>query len=138
LTAATRRGVRKDPAVGRLRVLIVDDDLAFAEGLEALLANDERIDVVARAANGTEALRLAREQSPDLILMDIAMPRMDGVSAARRLQKTCPDARVVMLTGSDVEADRNRAREAGAVDYLRKEELVRVPEALADLARRSV
>jgi CheY-like chemotaxis protein len=124
--------------VGRLRVLIVDDDIAFAEGLEALLANDERIDVVARAANGAEALRLAREQSPDLILMDIAMPRMDGVSAARRLRKTCPGARVVMLTGSDVEADRNRAREAGAVDYLRKEDLVRVPEALADLARRAV
>ena len=124
--------------MGRLRVLIVDDDLAFAEGLEVLLADDERIEVVGKAANGAEALRLAREQSPDLILMDIAMPRMDGVSAARRLQKTCPDARVVMLTGSDVEADRNRAREVGAVDYLRKEELVRVPEALADLARRTV
>jgi CheY-like chemotaxis protein len=122
----------------RLRVLIVDDDAAFAEGLRAVLADVERIEVVATAANGAEALRLAREQGPDVILMDIAMPRMDGVSAARRLRKTCPNARVVMLTGSDVEADRNRAREAGAVDYLRKEDVVRVPEALVQLADRAV
>lgn len=138
MTAATGATVRQDPRVERLRVLIVDDDVAFAEGLELVLERDERIDVVARASNGAEALRLAREQSPDLILMDIAMPRMDGVSAARRLQKTCPDARVVMLTSSDVEADRNRAREAGVVDYLRKEDVVRLPETLVDLARRAV
>jgi DNA-binding NarL/FixJ family response regulator len=138
VTAATGATVRQDPRVERLRVLIVDDDVAFAEGLELVLERDERIDVVARASNGAEALRLAREQSPDLILMDIAMPRMDGVSAARRLQKTCPDARVVMLTSSDVEADRNRAREAGVVDYLRKEDVVRLPETLVDLARRAV
>jgi CheY-like chemotaxis protein len=124
--------------VERLRVLIVDDDVSFAEGLELVLEEDGRIDVVARASNGAEALRLAREQSPDLIVMDIAMPRMDGVSAARRLQKTCPGARVVMLTGSDVEADRNRAREAGAVDYLRKADVAGLPEALVDLARRAV
>ena len=122
----------------RLRVLIVDDDAAFTEGLEAVLGDDERFDVVATAANGAEALRVAREQSPDVIVMDIAMPRMDGVSAARRLRKTCPGARVVMLTGSDVEADRNRAREVGAVDFLRKDELVRVPDALAELAGRTV
>ena len=122
----------------RLRVLIVDDDAAFAEGLRAVLADVDRIDVVATAANGAEALRLAREQEPDVILMDIAMPRMDGVSAARRLRKTCPNARVVMLTGSDVEADRNRAREVGAVDYLRKEDVVRVPETLVQLADRAV
>ena len=122
----------------RLRVLIVDDDAAFAEGLRAVLADVDRIEVVAAAANGAEALRLAREQAPDVILMDIAMPRMDGVSAARRLRKTCPNARVVMLTGSDVEADRNRAREVGAVDYLRKEDVVRVPETLVQLADRAV
>jgi CheY-like chemotaxis protein len=123
--------------VERLRVLIVDDDVSFAEGLELVLEEDGRIDVVARAANGAEALRLAREREPDLIVMDIAMPRMDGVSAARRLQKTCPGARVVMLTGSDVEADRNRAREAGAVEFLRKADVVRLPEQLVALARRA-
>src|SRR5262245_15027021 len=127
--------MRQDPAMERLRVLIVDDDAAFVEGLQAVLGEDERFDVVASAANGAEALRRAREQSPDVILMDIAMPRMDGVSAARRLRKTCPGARVVMLTGSDVEADRNRAREVGAVEFLRKADLSRVPDALAELAR---
>ncbi len=116
-------------------MLIVDDDDAFAEGLGLVLSADERIDVIGRAATGTEALRLARERGPDLILMDISMPRMDGVSAARRLQKTCPGARVVILTGSDVEADRNRALEAGVVDFLHKEEVVRLPEALFELNR---
>lgn len=120
-----------------MRVLIVDDDDAFAEGLGLVLGADERIEIVGRAATGTEALRLAREHGPDLILMDIAMPRMDGVSAARRLKKTCPGTRVVMLTGSDVEADRNRALEVGAVDFLRKEEIVRLPEVLFELPRRT-
>ena len=120
----------------RLRVLIVDDDAPFAEGLELVLSADERVEVVACAGDGAEALRLAREHRPDLILMDINMPRMDGHSATRRLHKTCPDARVVILTGSDVQADRNRAKEVGAVDFLRKEDLVRLPEMLFELAER--
>ena len=106
----------------RLRVLIVDDDEVFGKSLETRLAGEGRFDVVGRTTRGTDALRLARELQPDVVLMDIAMPGMDGLTAARRLGKTCPGVRVVMLTGSDIEADQNRAREVGA-EYFRKDAL---------------
>ena len=105
-----------------LRVLIVDDDEVFGKSLESRLRGDDRIEIVGRATRGTDALRLTRELRPDIVLMDIAMPRMDGLTAARRLRKTCPGVRVVMLTGSDIVADRNRAREVGA-RYFRKDML---------------
>ena len=105
-----------------LRVLIVDDDEVFGKSLESRLRGDYRIEIVGRATRGTDALRLTRELRPDIVLMDIAMPRMDGLTAARRLRKTCPGVRVVMLTGSDIVADQNRAREVGA-RYFRKDML---------------
>ena len=114
-----------------VRVLIVDDDEVFAKGLEARLEESGTCEIVGRASRGTDALRLTRELQPDVVLMDIAMPRMDGLTAARRLRKTCPGVRVMMLTGSDVVADRNRAREVGA-QYFRKDAL----DALAQALRR--
>ena len=110
-----------------VRVLIVDDDEVFAKSLESRLSCDGRVEVVARATRGTDALRLTRELQPDVVLMDIAMPRMDGLTAARRLRKTCPGVRVVMLTGSDIAADKNRAREVGA-SYFRKDALDRLAD----------
>ena len=112
-----------------LRILIVDDDEVFGKSLESRLSGDGRIEVVGRATRGTDALRLTRTLSPDVVLMDIAMPRMDGLTAARRLRKTCPGVRVVMLTGSDVVADQNRAREVGA-QYFRKDALDGLVDAL--------
>lgn len=112
-----------------VRVLIVDDDEVFAKSLESRLEGDGRIQIVARATRGTDALRLTRELQPDVVLMDIAMPRMDGLTAARRLRKTCPGVRVVMLTGSDIAADQNRAREVGA-RYFRKDSLDRLADEL--------
>ena len=112
-----------------VRVLIVDDDEVFAKSLESRLQDEGSIDVVGRATRGTDALRLARELQPDVVVMDIAMPRMDGLTAARRLRKTCPGVRVMMLTGSDIVADRNRAREVGA-QYFRKDALDALAQAL--------
>ena len=112
-----------------LRVLIVDDDEVFGKSLESRLRGDDRIEIVGRATRGTDALRLTRELAPDVVLMDIAMPRMDGLTAARRLRKTCPGVQVVMLTGSDIVADRNRAREVGA-RYFRKDALDGLADAL--------
>ena len=109
--------------------MIVDDDEVFGKSLESRLEDDARIEIVGRATRGTDALRLTRELAPDIVLMDIAMPRMDGLTAARRLRKTCPGVQVVMLTGSDVVADQNRAREVGA-RYFRKDELDDLADAL--------
>jgi DNA-binding NarL/FixJ family response regulator len=115
--------------LAQVRVLIVDDDEVFGKSLESRLQNDARIEIVGRATRGTDALRLTRELSPDIVLMDIAMPRMDGLTAARRLRKTCPAVQVVMLTGCDVVADQNRAREVGA-RYFRKDALDDLADAL--------
>jgi len=116
-----------------IRTLIVDDDAPFTASLERLLAADERIEVVGCAHDGHAAIRLARELRPDLILMDALMPVIDGVGAARRIRKAWPEAKIAMLTGSDVEADANRAREVGAVAYFRKDHLAELPDAVCAL-----
>ena len=98
----------------RVRVLIADDQRLFAEALEAILTTDGRIVVVGRAANGEEAVALARDERPDVVLMDIAMPVLDGIAATEAISAQAPDTRVVVLTGSDAPDDISRARAAGA------------------------
>jgi DNA-binding NarL/FixJ family response regulator len=107
----------------RVRVLIADDHRLFAEALEAILATDDRIDVVGRARDGAEALRIWRTLRPDVTLMDISMPRMDGFEATVRIRKEHPRACVLMLTGSNSRADVDRARQAGAAGYVTKDRI---------------
>jgi DNA-binding NarL/FixJ family response regulator len=105
---------------GHIRVLIADDQALFARMLEALLADDEDVEVVGYAKNGAEAVELADAEHPDVILMDISMPLMDGLEATRQLRDHGSDARVVMLTESDLRSDTVRAKRAGADAYVPK------------------
>jgi DNA-binding NarL/FixJ family response regulator len=107
----------------KVRVLIADDHRMFAQALEAILATDDRLEVAGHAGDGAEAVRLALKSRPDVILMDIAMPLMDGLQATKQIRKEWPTACVLMLTGSNSRTDVDRAREAGAAGYVTKERI---------------
>jgi CheY-like chemotaxis protein len=115
LEAAVRTGP------DRIRVLIADDHRMFAEALVAILGTDDRLEIAGQAGDGAEAVRLALKARPDVILMDISMPVMDGLQATKQIRKQWPTARVLMLTGSNSRSDVDRAREAGAAGYVTKE-----------------
>ena len=106
-----------------VRVLIVDDEPLFVETVEALLAGDERVEVVGTAANGKQAVELATALTPDVTLMDISMPILDGIEATRRIRERLPNASVLVLTGSSISADVDRARQAGVAAFLTKDRL---------------
>jgi DNA-binding NarL/FixJ family response regulator len=106
-----------------VRVLIADDHRLFAEALQAILSSDRRIDVVGLAASGNEAVRKAKELEPDVILMDISMPGLDGVEATRVILGEQPNVNVVMVTGSDARQDVDAARTAGAAGYVTKDRI---------------
>jgi DNA-binding NarL/FixJ family response regulator len=107
----------------KIRVVVADDHRLFAQALEAILATDDRIEVVGHAADGAEAVRLALSVEPDVILMDIAMPVMDGFQATKQIRKQKPAATILMLTGSNSRTDVDRAREAGAAGYVTKDRI---------------
>ena len=107
----------------KIRVLIADDHGLFAETLEALLATEDRVEVVGSARDGKEAVRLARKLRPDVILMDISMPIMDGFEATRRIRQHHKNACVLMLTGSNSRTDVDLARKAGAAGYVTKDRI---------------
>ena len=110
-------------ATERVRVVIADDQRLFAEALEAILSTDGRISVVGRAADGRAAVDLAQEESPDVVLMDIAMPVMDGIEATEAIREQVPETRVIVLTGSEAPHDVSRARAAGAAGYVTKDQI---------------
>ncbi len=106
-----------------LTVLIVDDHDLFAESLGAFLSTESGIAVVGRAANGEQATRLAVETRPDVVLMDISMPVMDGFTAAERIRSELPETCILFLTGSNSPADIARARASGGSGYVTKENI---------------
>ena len=114
---------RRTPEPKPLRVLIADDHRLFAEALEAILATDARIEVVGQAADGEEAIELARSLDPDVVLMDVSMPVLDGFEATREIRAASEDVRVLMLTGSNSRDDVDRSREAGASGYVTKDRI---------------
>jgi DNA-binding NarL/FixJ family response regulator len=106
-----------------LRVLIADDHRLFAEALEAILDSDERIEVVGQASDGGQAVELSRKLGPDVVLMDVSMPVLDGFEATREIRAASDDIRVLMLTGSNSRADVDRSRAAGASGYVTKDRI---------------
>jgi two-component system, NarL family, nitrate/nitrite response regulator NarL len=106
-----------------VRVLIADDEPLFVDTVKALLAGDDRVEVVGTAGNGQDAVDLATAIEPDLTLMDISMPVLDGIEAARRIRLESPNVTVLILTGSSIATDIDRARQAGVAGFLTKDRL---------------
>ncbi len=108
---------RKEP----IRVLVVDDHALFRRGLEIVLAAEEDIQVVGEAGDGAEAVDKAADLLPDIVLMDVRMPKRGGIEACTSIKEVAPSAKIIMLTISDEEADLYDAIKAGATGYLLKE-----------------
>jgi DNA-binding NarL/FixJ family response regulator len=125
------------PRRGPIRVLIADDEPLFIETVEALLANDGRIEVIGTARNGKDAVELAIALAPDVTLMDISMPMLDGIEASRRIREHHPTACILVLTGSSISADVDRSRQAGVAAFLTKDRLgTQLVDAILDLGSR--
>ncbi|GAB4461708.1 MAG: response regulator transcription factor [Anaerolineales bacterium] len=105
----------------RYRVLLADDHALFREGLAGIIASQPDMDVVGEANDGLEAFVKAQELKPDLILMDVQMPGMDGLEAARQIKEALPETRIVMLTVRDDDDKLFQALRNGAQGYLLKE-----------------
>ena len=112
------------PATARIRVLIADDHPVVRAGLSAVIAEQSDLELVAEAENGATAVAVFREHRPDVALMDLRMPVMDGVEAIRTITAEFPDARILALTTYEGDADIRRALEAGARGYLLKDMLL--------------
>ena len=104
-----------------IRVLIVDDHQMVRAGLKVLLSTYADIEVVGEAANGLEAIDLCRLVDPDVVLMDVQMPVMDGPAATAEIGLTCPDVRVIALTSFVDQESVEKALDAGAISYLLKD-----------------
>lgn len=104
-----------------IRVLVADDQTLIRQGIRLLLGEEDGIQVVGEAANGREALDLARTLQPDVILMDVRMPEMDGVSATRQLSASLPSCGVIILTTFDDDETIFEGLRAGARGYLLKD-----------------
>jgi len=127
--------VEPDPAAGQLRrVVIADDSDDVRALLRAQLEMDGRFAVVGEADDGAVAVEVAREQQPDLVVLDLAMPRMDGLSALPLLREAAPGARVVVLSGFEAQAVAPKVLAAGAARCIEKGFRMNLPDVLAEVA----
>jgi len=104
-----------------IRLMLVDDHPAFRKGLAALLTSEPDLQVVAETGDGNEAIGLFRQNTPDIVLMDLRLPGMGGVEATIAIRKEFPEARVIVLTTFDLDEDIFRAMDSGAKSYLLKD-----------------
>lgn len=120
---ASRHGPAYDfpvPPKNRIRLLLADDHTVVRMGLVAVLGLEKDIEIVAEAEDGGEAVEKFRAAQPDVALVDVRMPGLDGIEALRRIRAEWPEARVLMLTTSELDEDVQRAMELGASGYLLK------------------
>ena len=117
---------------GPIRVLIADDQPLYRRGLEDVLHTEDDIDVVGEAEDGYDAIAKAEELAPDVVLMDVRMPRVNGIEATQAIRDKVPTTKILMLTVSDEDSDLYEAIKAGASGYLLKEVSV---EEVADSIR---
>ena len=119
----------------KIRILVVDDESVVREGVVAILSYQNDIEVVAEAKNGIQALELASKTKPDVILLDMVMPKQDGLETIPKLKEVLPDARILVLT-SFAEADRvYQSIKAGALGYLLKDSTrLQLIQAIRDVA----
>lgn len=115
--APAPEGESHDP----IRVLVVDDHVLFRRGLQMVLEQESDIEVVGEASDGAEAVERAADTLPDIVLMDVRMPRRGGIDACTAIKDAVPSSKIIMLTISDEEADLYDAIKAGAMGYLLKE-----------------
>ncbi len=107
--------------MGKIRLLLADDHKMVREGLKAFFAPTEDFEVVAEAADGIEAVEKAGQIMPDVILLDLVMPNLDGIEAANRIKKKFPDAKIIIITSSLEESQVIASIKAGAAGYLLKD-----------------
>ena len=120
----------------RITVVLADDQTLFREGIKDLLESEKSLQVVGEAGDGPEALRLVKKLKPNVVLMDIKLPRMDGIAATRQIHKECPESNVLILSSYEDESHVMEAIQAGANGYLSKmlpaSELVNALKAFAN------
>jgi NarL family two-component system response regulator LiaR len=125
---------REEEAVNKIRILLADDHVVVREGTRELLERQDDIEVVAEAGDGEEAVLLASSHNPDMVIMDIAMPKLDGIEATRQIKAARPTTAVLVLTAYDDDQYIFALLEAGAAGYLLKDvhadELVRAIRAV--------
>jgi len=107
-------------AAKKITVVIADDQTLFREGIKDLLEDEKNVSVIGEAADGREALRLVKKLKPNVILLDIKLPHMDGIEATRQIHKECPTTNVLILSSYEDEAHVMEAIQAGANGYLSK------------------
>jgi DNA-binding NarL/FixJ family response regulator len=128
---------RNRPAEPPVTILVVDDDGPFAEALGLMLRSVEGLEVAGTARDGEEAVVLAHRLRPDVVLMDLQMPRVDGVGATRLLRQVTPCAAIVAVSGAAPPEDVERAFEAGAAAFVPKgESLLELARTIFGVARR--
>ena len=121
--------------MNKTRILLADDHKIMRDGLRSLLEKQDDMEVVAEADNGRKAVQLAQEKKPDLVIMDISMPELNGIEATRQIVSTLPGVKVIALSMQGDDGFRNAMLDAGALTYLLKDNVLHeLPKVLHAIA----